>query len=288
MMVTETNLPYPKKQGKVRDIYDLGGEILLVATDRVSAFDCVFGEGIPNKGKALTGISNYWFKKMGGIAKNAVVETDADKFPEGLQMPDLRGRSVLQKKAEVLPLEFIVRGYLVGSAWRSYQKDGRVHGVELPAGLKENHKFDEPMFTPSTKAEAGQHDENITIARAREISKYTDEVMEKSLKLYEGAYKHAEGMGIIICDTKFEFGLVDGKVVLVDELLTPDSSRFWYAEDYEAGKPRSLDKEYLRQYLLGLDWDRKPPAPVLPEKVVRELSEVYEDIHKVITGERVV
>ncbi|MFC2174533.1 phosphoribosylaminoimidazolesuccinocarboxamide synthase [archaeon] len=283
MIVTKTELPYPKKEGKVRDVYDLGDRMLIVATDRVSAFDVVFSEGIPDKGKVLTGVSDYWFKRMTGITKNANIA----EWPEELKKPELEGRAVLQKKAEVLPLEFIVRGYLVGSAWRSYQKDGRVHGVELPAGLKENHRFDEPMFTPSTKAEVG-HDENITIAQAREISEYTDEVMEKSLRIYEEAYKHAEGKGIIICDTKFEFGLVDGEVVLVDELLTPDSSRFWYKGSYESGEPKSMDKEYLRKYLLGLDWDRKPPAPALPEEVVNELSKRYTDIYEAITGEKIV
>ncbi|MCK4327154.1 MAG: phosphoribosylaminoimidazolesuccinocarboxamide synthase [Candidatus Diapherotrites archaeon] len=283
MIVTETGLGFPKRRGKVRDVYDLGDKILLVATDRVSAFDVVFKEGIPNKGKALTGISNYWFRRMGGIAKNANIA----EWPEELKTPELEGRAVLQKKAEVLPLEFIVRGYLVGSAWRSYKKDGKVHGVELPAGLKENQRLDEPMFTPSTKAEVG-HDENISIAQAREISGYTDEAMEKSLRIYDEAYRHAEGKGIIICDTKFEFGLVDGELVLIDELLTPDSSRFWYKESYEAGEPKSMDKEYLREYLMGLDWDRSPPPPALPDEVVNELSKRYTEIHEAITGEKIV
>ena len=283
MIVTETSLEYPKKVGKVRDIYDMGDKILIVATDRVSAFDVVFSQGIPNKGKVLTGISDYWFGRMSGIAKNANI---AD-WPEELRKPELEGRAVLQNKADVLPLEFIVRGYLVGSAWRSYKRNGTVHGVRLPPGLEEGHKFEEPMFTPSTKAKVG-HDENITIARAREISEYTNEVMEKSLRIYGEATRHAEAKGIIICDTKFEFGLVGGEVVLVDELLTPDSSRFWYKESYEAGAPKSMDKEYLRQYLLGTGWDRKPPAPELPEEVVGELSRRYMEIHEAITGEKIV
>ena len=283
MIVTETGLPYPKRKGKVRDIYDLGDKLLLVATDRISAFDCVFEEGVPHKGEALTKISNYWFGAMRGVVGNHIIETDVAKFPEGLRRKELEGRAVLVKKADVIPLECIVRGYLAGSAWRSYKKDGTVNGVRLPRGMKENERLPEPMFTPSTKSDA--HDENITIERAREISPYADELMEKSLRIYEKAYEHAEEKGIMICDTKFEFGLVDGGVVLIDELLTPDSSRFWYKDDYERGEPKQLDKEYLRKYLLGLDWDRNPPAPALPEKVVAELSRRYVEICKAITGE---
>lgn len=280
MIVTKTNLSYPKRQGKVRDVYDLGDKLLLVATDRISAFDCVFKEGIPNKGKALTGISNYWFDEMKNIAKNAIVSD----WPEEIIKPELVGRSVLQKKAEMIPIECIVRGYLVGSAWRAYQKEGKIHGVELPKGLEKNHKFDEPMFTPSTKSD--EHDVNISIEEARKITEYTDEVMEKSLKIYERAYKHAEDKGIIICDTKFEFGVIDGAVVLIDELLTPDSSRFWYKESYAAGEPKSMDKEYLRQYLLTLDWDRNPPAPSLSEEIVNEVSRRYVEICEAVTGEK--
>lgn len=280
MIVTQTDLPYPKRVGKVRDIYDLGDQLLLVATDRISAFDVVFKEGIPNKGTALTQISNYWFRKMDGIVKNANV---AD-WPEEIMKPELEGRAVLQKKAEVVPLECIVRGYLVGSAWRSYKKDRTVHGVKLPEGMKENQKLEEPMFTPSTKSD--EHDINISIAEARKVSKYTDELMEKSLKIYEAGCKHAEERGIIICDTKFEFGVVDGELVLVDELLTPDSSRFWYKQSYDDGEPKSMDKEYLRKYLLGLDWNRNLPAPTLPDEVVNEISRRYVEISEAITGEQ--
>ena len=282
MMVMKTNLPFPKRQGKVRDIYDLGDSILLVATDRISAFDVVFNEGIPNKGRALTGISNYWFDRMEKIAPNALIK----KWPKNLAAQDIEGRAVLQKKAEVLPVECIVRGYLAGSAWRAYQKDGAIHGVQLPKGMKENMKLDEPMFTPSTKSD--QHDVNISIAEAKKITEWTDEAMEKSLRVYSEACKHALARGIVLCDTKFEFGVRDGELVLVDELLTPDSSRFWYKKDYDAGKPVSMDKEYLRQYLLTLDWDRNPPAPKLPDNVVAEVSRRYAEIYKAITGESIV
>jgi len=282
MMVMKTNLPFPKRQGKVRDIYDLGDSILLVATDRISAFDVVFNEGIPNKGRALTGISNYWFDRMEKIAPNALIK----KWPKNLAAQDIEGRAVLQKKAEVLPVECIVRGYLAGSAWRAYQKDGAIHGVQLPKGMKENMKLDEPMFTPSTKSD--QHDVNISIAEAKKITEWTDEAMEKSLRVYSEACKHALARGIVLCDTKFEFGVRDGELVLVDELLTPDSSRFWYKKDYDAGKPVSMDKEYLRQYLLTLDWDRNPPAPQLPPEVVAEVSRRYAEIYKAITGESIV
>ncbi len=283
MIVTQTSLPYPKREGKVRDIYDLGDKLLLVATDRISAFDCVFKEGIPHKGRALTTISNYWFKEMAGVVKNHIIETDMRRFPKSLQDKGLDGRAVLVRKAEPIPIECIVRGYLAGSAWRSYKRDGTVHGVKLPAGMGENEKLDEPMFTPSTKSD--QHDENISIAQAREITSHADELMGLSLKIYKRAYALAEKKGIVICDTKLEFGLVDGEVVLIDELLTPDSSRFWYKKDYENGSPRQLDKEYLRKYLLGLDWDRNPPAPPLPASVISELSRRYVEICKAITGE---
>lgn len=283
MIVTKTELPYPKREGKVRDIYDLGDRLLMVATDRISAFDCVFDRGIPHKGKALTAISNYWFDVMGKVVDNHIIEKDVQKFPEGLQLEELRGRAVIVEKAEVIPLECIVRGYLAGSAWRSYKRDGTVHGVKLPEGMRENERLDAPMFTPSTKSD--EHDENITIEQAREISPYADEVMEKSLKIYEKAYEHAEKKGIIICDTKFEFGVIGGRVVLIDELLTPDSSRFWYKSDYETGAPKQLDKEYLRKYLLGLEWDHNPPAPPLPDDVVDEISRRYVEICDAITGD---
>jgi len=286
MIVTRTEMPYPKREGKVRDIYDLGDKLLLVATDRISAFDCVFKEGIPYKGMALTAISNYWFREMQDVVKSHVIETDAQRFPEELQRKELKGRAVLVKKAEVIPLECIVRGYLAGSAWRSYKKDGTVHGVKLPAGMIENERLGSgPMFTPSTKSD--EHDKNITMAQARNITGYADELKELSLRIYERAYAHAEKKGIIICDTKFEFGLVDGEIVVIDELLTPDSSRFWYKKDYERGEPKQLDKEYLRKYLLGLDWNRNPPAPPLPEEVVGEVSRRYVEICKAITGESI-
>lgn len=286
MIVTETSLPYPKRKGKVRDIYDLGDRLLLVATDRVSAFDCVFAEGIPNKGKALTKISNYWFKQMEKIVGNHLLEKSLGRFPKELRLPELEGRAVLVKKAEVLPLECIVRGYLAGSAWREYQANGTVHGTRLPKGLKENARLPRPMFTPSTKSEG--HDENIGMERARGITPYADELMAKSLRIYEAATQRAEKKGVIICDTKFEFGLVDGNVILIDEALTPDSSRFWYKKDYDAGEPKQLDKEYLRKYLLTLDWDRNPPAPPLPDEVVSELSRRYSEICEALTGEKLV
>ncbi len=284
--VMETSLPYRKRKGKVRDIYDLGDKLLLVATDRISAFDCVFSEGIPGKGEALTKVSNYWFQEMEDAVGNQLIATDVEKFPEKLQKPELKGRAVLVEKADVIPLECIVRGYLAGSAWRSYKKDGTVHGTRLPERMEKNQKLEEPMFTPSTKAREG-HDENIDMETAREISDYADKLKEMSLEIYGRGARHAEKKGIIICDTKFEFGFVDGEIILIDEVLTPDSSRFWYKESYEQGNPKSMDKEYLRSYLLGLDWDRNPPAPKLPKKVVGEVSKRYAEICEAITGERV-
>lgn len=287
-VLTETSLPAKLlKKGKVRDMYDLGENLLMVATDRISAFDVVFPNGIPYKGKCLNQLSLFWFDKMKNTINNHVKISDFNHYPKNLQLEQVEGRSVIIKKTTPLPVECIVRGYLAGSGWRSYQKTGQVCGITLPPGLKESEKLEKPLFTPSTKAEIG-HDENISMEKMCELvgEDVANEVREKSLKIYEEANEYANQYGMILADTKFEFGtLPTGELILIDELLTPDSSRFWPASEWEPGKtPNSLDKEYLRQYLLKSDWNREPPAPVLPEEVVNETSRRYLEIYKNLTG----
>ncbi|MBI4679874.1 MAG: phosphoribosylaminoimidazolesuccinocarboxamide synthase [Nitrospirae bacterium] len=276
------------RRGKVRDIYDLGEHLLLVVTDRVSAFDVVLPNGIPEKGKVLTAISVFWFKKMGDIVKNHIVAVDARDFPRKLQKyrEMLEGRSLLVNKAAVLPVECIVRGYLSGSGWKSYQKDGSVCGIKLPAGLLESSKIEHPIFTPSTKAEAG-HDINISFDEMEKIVGADTAVKLKdlSLRIYERARDFAGGKGIIIADTKMEFGIYNDEIILIDELLTPDSSRFWGIKDYTPGRSQdSFDKQIVRDYLLTLDWDQTPPGPELPADIVNKTSERYQEILRILTG----
>lgn len=279
-------LPEPHR-GKVRDIYDLGDSLLFVATDRISAFDCVMPNGIPDKGKVLTQMSLFWFELLSWMP-NHLLCWDAAQFPASLKAVagDLAGRSLIVKKARTIPLECIVRGYLIGSGWKDYRKNGRVCGIPLPAGYQQAQKLEEPLFTPSTKADSG-HDENISFETAAELvgREKAEKVRECTLRIYKEAAAHAEKCGIILADTKFEFGDFNGEVILIDEVLTPDSSRFWPKSDYRVGcSPPSLDKQFVRDYLESLDWDKTPPAPALPEEIVMKTREKYMEALKALSG----
>ncbi|HCG26997.1 MAG TPA: phosphoribosylaminoimidazolesuccinocarboxamide synthase [Lentisphaeria bacterium] len=279
-------LPEPHR-GKVRDIYDLGDSLLFVATDRISAFDCVMPNGIPDKGKVLTQMSLFWFELLSWMP-NHLLCWDAAQFPASLKAVagDLAGRSLIVKKARTIPLECIVRGYLIGSGWKDYRKNGRVCGIPLPTGYQQAQKLEEPLFTPSTKADSG-HDENISFETAVELvgREKAEKVRECTLRIYKEAAAHAEKCGIILADTKFEFGDFNGEVILIDEVLTPDSSRFWPKSDYRVGcSPPSLDKQFVRDYLESLDWDKTPPAPALPEEIVMKTREKYVEALKALSG----
>jgi len=276
------------KSGKVREIFDLGDKYLFVATDRISAFDCVMPNGIPDKGRVLNRISEFWFNKTRNIVPNHLITTDISKFPEELQAHAdiLKDRSMLVRKAELLPVECITRGYLIGSGWKEYSQNGTIGGMPLRAGYRMAEKLDEPIFTPSTKADEG-HDENISLDDARGIvgKELADQMMDISIRLYQFAADHAIEKGIIIADTKFEFGLIDGELTLVDEVLTPDSSRFWPADSYQIGvSPLSFDKQFVRDYLETLDWDKTPPAPELPEDIVIKTRAKYLEAYRLLTG----
>ena len=280
-------LPAPRR-GKVRDIYDLGDSLLFVATDRISAFDCVMPNGIPDKGKVLTGLSLFWFELMKWLP-NHLITADVNEYPKSLKKysSDLAGRSMIVKKASPLSVECIVRGYITGSGWKDYQKTGSVCGIPLRKGYRQADKLDQPLFTPSTKAELGIHDENISFDKAKEIAgaEVAEKVKELSLKAYSTAADFAETKGIILADTKFEFGTINGKIILIDEVLTPDSSRFWPAEQYEVGgSPPSLDKQFVRDYLEGLNWGKTPPAPDLPDEIVFKTREKYLEAFRLIAG----
>lgn len=288
-MVMETDLKDVKfvRRGKVRDVYETGDSFLIVATDRVSAFDVVLPNGIPGKGKVLTQISIYWFDLMRDIIENHLIATEVKDFPKVLHKYEeiLEGRSMLVKKAETLPVECIVRGYLSGSGWKEYQAKGTVCGIRLPGGLVESARLDEPIFTPSTKAEEG-HDINISFEEMREIvgGDVAERLRDTSLAVYGQARESAEKKGIIIADTKMEFGMHQGRMILIDELLTPDSSRFWSAGDYRPGKGQdSFDKQIVRDYLLTLDWDQTYPGPQLPDDIVRKTAERYREIREILT-----
>ena len=278
------------KQGKVRDVYSLETNLLFVATDRISAFDVVLGSEIPDKGKVLNLISAFWFEKTEHIVKNHMVKWDFEEFPESLKKYSyLKHRSMIVRKASPLPVECIVRGYLVGSGYKEYLKQGTVCGITLPSGLKLASKLEEPIFTPSTKAETG-HDENISFERMKEIigEEKAEKVREISIKLYKFAYEYAYKRGIIIADTKFEFGEVDGEIVLIDEALTPDSSRFWPVDSYKEGEnPPSFDKQYVRDYLEEIKWNKKPPAPELPGSVIENTRKKYFEAYYKLTGKRI-
>lgn len=276
-------------RGKVRDIYDVDpNRLLIVTTDRLSAFDVIMNEPIPRKGEVLTTVSNFWFDKLQSILPNQLTG-DA---PESVVTPDevdqVRGRAIVVKKLKALPIEAIVRGYLVGSGWKDYQKTSSVCGIPLPAGLREADKLPQPLFTPSTKAALGQHDENISFEQTAELigRPLAEQVRDAAITLYQTAADYAATKGIIIADTKFEFGLdASGKLYLIDEALTPDSSRFWPADQYRPGSnPPSFDKQYVRDYLESIKWDKKPPAPKLPPEVIAKTSEKYQEALKRITG----
>ena len=289
--ITELNLPFKEfKKGKVRDIYEVDDNLLLIVTDRVSAFDWVLPEAIPNKGICLTQISAFWFDYFKDIIPNHMISADITDFPSELQKysDELYGRSMLVKKAEVLPIECIVRGYISGSAWRSYKKDNTVCGMKLPSGMQESEQFDEPLFTPSTKAETG-HDENISYEEMENIIGADDaaKLKELSLKIYKTAAEYARKKGIIIADTKFEFGKIGDQIIIVDELLTPDSSRFWPADEYQPGKGQpSFDKQYVRDYLSTTDWDKDSDPPHLPDEVVSGTEKRYLEAYEKLTGEK--
>jgi phosphoribosylaminoimidazole-succinocarboxamide synthase len=278
-----------KGRGKVRDIYDLGDRLLIVATDRISAFDVVMPNPIPDKGRILTQLSRFWFNLTKEIVPNHLISTEVEEFPAECWafQQVLRGRSMLTVKADPLPVECVVRGYLSGSGWEEYTKTGEVCGVSLPKGLLESSKLDEPVFTPATKAELGLHDENITFERVKEIigKDLAQEVKDLTLAIYKKARDYAEQRGIIIADTKMEFGTRDGKLVLIDELLTPDSSRFWPKDDYRpGGSQKSFDKQFLRDYLLSIRWNKTPPAPELPEEIIRKTREKYLEAYESLVG----
>ena len=291
-VISETNFSGLKflKRGKVRDMYEVGDNILIVATDRISAFDVVLIQGIPHKGEVLTQISKYWFDHTEDIIPNHVITMDVEEYPSECApyKEDLRGRSMLVKKAEPLLVECIVRGYITGSGWNEYKKGGTVCGIKLPEGLVESERLPQAIFTPSTKAEEGDHDENITFEQAVETIgvDLAEKVRDKSLAIYERGLKMAQERGIIMADTKMEFGSTgDGELILIDELLTPDSSRFWPADKYQPGRGQeSYDKQYVRDYLLSVNFNKKPPAPQLPEDVIRTTSEKYIEALKSLTG----
>lgn len=278
------------KQGKVRDIYDMGDSLLMVTSDRISAFDVIMDQPIPDKGVVLTQISLYWFDLMKDLVPNHIITGNVDEFPAICQpyREQLKGRSILVKKCEPLAIECVVRGYITGSGWKSYKADGTVCGITLPAGLAESQQLPEPIFTPSTKEELGAHDENIDFATAVKIvgQANAEKVRDLSLAIYKKGAEIAAKRGIIIADTKFEFGLYNGEIILIDEVLTPDSSRFWPADKYEAGHGQeSFDKQYLRDYLESLDWNKQPPPPVLPQDVIKNTSAKYVEALRYITGD---
>ncbi len=276
-------------RGKVRDIYDLGEELLIVATDRISAFDVVLPAGIPGKGRVLTALSLFWFDYMKDIVGNHLITADVSRYPQPARKyaEELDGRSMLVRKAKPFPVECVVRGYLSGSGWIEYRESGSVCGVDLPGGMQESDRLPEPIFTPATKEAVGDHDINISFDEMISITGFdiASRLREYSLALYGKASEYAHGKGIIIADTKFEFGLYRGEVILIDEVLTPDSSRFWPASRYApGGAQESFDKQFVRDYLLTLDWDRQAPGPELPEDVIGATSEKYREALRIITG----
>jgi phosphoribosylaminoimidazole-succinocarboxamide synthase len=279
-----------QNRGKVRDIYDLGQHLLIIATDRISAFDVVLPNGIPSKGRVLNQLSAFWFQSLEGIVDHHLVTTDLGKFSSLPQKVEktLQGRAMIVKKANPLPVECVVRGYLSGSGWNEYREKGAVCGIPLPPGLKESARLETPLFTPSTKADIGDHDENIDFAlmAGRIGEEMAERLRTVSLRIYEKANALAETKGIIIADTKFEFGLDEGgRLMLIDEALTPDSSRFWPKDGYTPGGPqKSFDKQFVRDYLLSIRWDKKPPAPNLPDEIIQKTSQKYREAYERLTG----
>ena len=279
-------------RGKVRDIYRVPGDrdhLVIVTTDRISAFDVVLPNGIPDKGKVLTSVSGFWFRKLAGVIPNHLVADDLDAMPEPVRRHagTLRGRTMFVRRCDPFPVECVVRGYLAGSGLKDYRSTGRVCGIPLPPGLRESDRLPEPIFTPSTKAETG-HDENIDFDQMAEVVglETATALRDATMTLYRRATEHAESRGVILCDTKFEFGRADGKLVLIDEALTPDSSRYWDRKTYVPGQSQpSFDKQPVRDWLEGSGWDKKPPAPVLPDDVVRQTTERYREIYRRLSGE---
>ncbi len=292
-VLLETSIPYLKlhNKGKVREIFEIDGNLLLVATDRISAFDVILPNGIPHKGKVLTQMSEFWFELIGELTENHLITTSIDEIDKITEEDRdlLRGRSMLVKKVDVIPVECIVRGYLAGSGWKEYKEHGTVCKINLPDNLKESDKLPEPIFTPSTKAESG-HDENISFEEAVKTTgkELAEEIRQKSIAIYKKASEYALTKGIIISDTKFEWGKYGDKVILIDEVLTPDSSRFWPMESYSPGKPQpSFDKQFVRDYLESCGWDKNPPPPLLPEDIIRTTSEKYLEAYTKLTGKEI-
>ena len=293
------------RRGKVRDVYEIGDRLLIVATDRISAFDYVLGSGIPDKGKVLTHLSGFWFERMGDLVPHHLISMDVQAFPEPARRhaDQLRGRTMLVRKTDPVPIECVARGYLSGSGWKEYQQTGRVCGIELPSGLRESDRLPEPIFTPATKAESG-HDVNISEEEAGRLvgADLVSRLKKLTLEIYSRGVAHAESKGIIIADTKFEFGLAsatptssgrspegakaDGKeIILIDEVLTPDSSRFWPRDQYEPGHGQpSFDKQYVRDYLEAIKWNKQPPVPSLPDDVIHRTREKYVEAYRLLTG----
>jgi phosphoribosylaminoimidazole-succinocarboxamide synthase len=293
-VIIETKFPalHFLKRGKVRDIYQVGEYLLIVATDRLSAYDVIMPQGIPDKGKVLTQISRFWFDKTKEIIKNHVVSTDVSEFPAECRpyASELRGRSMLVKKTKPLGVECIVRGYLSGSGWAEYKEKKSVCGVKLPAGLAESSRLPTPIFTPSTKAELGVHDENIPFEEMvrREGEPVSKQVRDVAIAVFNKATTIAESKGIIIADTKMEFGILDGELILIDELLTPDSSRFWPKEKYRPGGAQpSYDKQFVRDYLTSIKFNKRPPGPAMPEEIIVKTSELYREALRTLTGRNV-
>jgi phosphoribosylaminoimidazole-succinocarboxamide synthase len=293
MLVKETNLKDLNfiKKGKVRDIYDLDDSILLIATDRISAFDFVLPSVIPCKGIVLNMISLFWFDFFKDNVQNHLIYSDIDEFPENIRKygDELKGRAVIVKKLKPLPFEIIVRGYITGSGWKSYKKNREISGIKLPDGLKESEKFPEPIFTPTTKADEG-HDMPVSIDDMKNVlgNEMTEKIKEKAIEIYNKAAKYAMEKGIIIADTKFEFAVEEGELILIDEVLTPDSSRFWPLNEYQPGKTQnSFDKQFVRNFLLNSSWDRKNVPPPLPEDIITRTSNLYKEIYNLLTGKTI-
>jgi phosphoribosylaminoimidazole-succinocarboxamide synthase len=292
--VLQTNFSNLKllKRGKVRDIYDLGDNLLIVSTDRISAYDIIMNQGIPLKGFILTKFSEFWFNLMKSVVDNHIISTNVDEFPQECKVYSnlLRHRSMMVKKTKAIPIECVVRGFLSGSGWSDYLSTGEVCGLKLPVGLKESQKLEIPIFTPATKEEVGEHDENISEDIAAHL--VGKEIIEKikviSITIYKNAFQFALEKGIIIADTKMEFGIIDNKIILIDELLTPDSSRFWDAKKYQVGKSQeSFDKQFLRDYLTSINFNKKPPAPTLPEDIIKNTSRKYQEAFEILTGKSI-
>ncbi len=290
MVLTSTNLPGVERvsSGKVRDIYRVGENLLIVATDRISAFDCILPQGIPDKGRVLTRMSLFWFDFLKNVVPNHLITAEVDQYPDPLPKfrDQLESRSMLVKRCRMEPVECVARGYISGSGWKEYRASGAVCGISLPPGLRESDKLPRPLFTPATKAETG-HDENVPFeAVVKKVGQKTAErLRDLTLEIYARASEYSQTRGIILADTKFEFGWHDGLLLLADEALTPDSSRYWPRQDYNPGGPqKSFDKQFVRDYLETLDWNKQPPAPALPADVIRKTAEKYREAYRLIAG----